>query len=85
MAFEYRDATLEDAAFAADVYSAAHPAEPLDPLMTRYEWQNGYAGWTYDRRIATRDGRPVGFAETEIPAPGATPKRFAFIRGEPLP
>jgi len=85
MAFEFRDATLDDAAFWSDVHTAAHPNEPLDPVMQRYEWEHGYANWTYDRRVASCDGRAVGVVLMELPQAGVTKTRFASIRGEVLP
>lgn len=85
MGFDFRAATLDDATFWSDVYTAAHPNEPLDPVMQRYEWEHGYEGWIYDRRVARADGRDVGVVLLEVAPPGRTARRFASVSGEMLP
>jgi GNAT superfamily N-acetyltransferase len=82
---EFRPARLDDAAFWSDVYTAAHPNEPLDPVMQRYEWENGYEKWQTDRTVVSYDGRPIGVGQMERPDWSLVPKRFAHVRGEILP
>lgn len=61
MEVTYRPATLDDAALAADIMTAAYPPMPQDPVMLRERW-----GWTRDgyrvaRLIAWRQGRAIAF------------------------
>ena len=85
MALEFTPASLDDAALYADVYSAAHPTEPLDPLMQRYEWEHGYENWTTDRSVVWEGGRRVGVALMEHARWGLFPKRWADVMAEVLP
>jgi GNAT superfamily N-acetyltransferase len=84
-AFEYRPATAADAAFAADVYTFAHPDEPVDPVMLRYEWESGSSNWSEDRSLICLDGRPVGYAYLQHPRWEVATSRFATINAELLP
>jgi len=85
MALGFTPATLDDAAFYADVYTAAHPTEPLDPLMQRHEWEHGYDRWTTDRYVVSRDGRRIGVALMLHAHWGLFPTRWADVGGEVLP
>ena len=85
MTLEFVPATLDDAAFYADVYSAAHPNEPLDPLMQRYEWEHGYENWTAERRVVLSEGRRIGVALMQHARWDTIPTRWADIAGEVLP
>jgi RimJ/RimL family protein N-acetyltransferase len=60
-AISYRPATLEDAAFASDVMTAAYPELPQDPVMTRFRWENPRLGYVYTHFLAHRDERPIAF------------------------
>lgn len=60
----YRAATVEDAALAADLMTAAYPRLPTDPVMTRYRWENPRIGYEYTHFLALRDGRPIGFLDS---------------------
>lgn len=57
----YRPATLDDAELASDVMTAAYPALPQDPVMTRLRWQHPRRGFTYGRFIVERDATAIGF------------------------
>ena len=85
MTLEFTPATVDDAAFYADVYSAAHPTEPLDPLMQRYEWEHGYEKWRTDRSVVWAKGRRIGVALMQHARWDAIPRRWADIGGELLP
>jgi GNAT superfamily N-acetyltransferase len=56
-----RPATLDDAALAADLMTAAYPSEPEDPIVTRYRWEHPRDGWSVARFIAELDRVPVAF------------------------
>jgi RimJ/RimL family protein N-acetyltransferase len=54
-----RAATLDDAEFAADVWTAHDPDDPVDPLIQRYQWKTA-PPWPRERFIFELDGRAVG-------------------------
>ncbi len=58
-----RPATLEDATLAADLMTAAYPALPEDPILTRYRWEHPRKAWSVGRYIAGIGGRPIAFVE----------------------
>ena len=58
---QIRRASLEDAALAADLMTAAYPVEPEDPVMTADRWANDREDYTYGRFIAELDGTPVAY------------------------
>lgn len=58
-----RTATLDDAALAADLMTAAYPALPEDPIITRYRWAHPRMGWSVGRYIGEIGGRPLAFVE----------------------
>ena len=80
---ELRPASLDDAALAADIYSAQYPDEPLDPLMLRYEWE--HTTWTADRSVIERDGRAIGSAYAMHPDWEKARQRFAIVGADLLP
>jgi mycothiol synthase len=57
----YRPATLEDAELASDLMSAAYPALPQDPQLTRYRWKHPRKDMTSARFIGEIAGRPAAF------------------------
>jgi len=85
IALEFTPASLDDAQFYADVYSAAHPTEPLDPLMQRHEWEHGSDNWTTDRSLVTKGGRRIGVALMQHARWDVIPSRWADVGGELLP
>lgn len=80
-----RLATLEDAAFAADLWTALRPDAPSDPLVTRYWWAVGSSNWSVERFVVERQGRPVGYAEMEHPRPEVAGDRRANVYADALP
>jgi RimJ/RimL family protein N-acetyltransferase len=59
----YRPATLDDAALAADVMTAAYPDLAEDPVITRYHWEHPRQSHSYGRFIAEMDSRPIAFLD----------------------
>lgn len=57
----FRPASLDDAALAADLMTAANPAMAQDPIVTAYRWQHPREGWAIGRLIAELDGRPIAY------------------------
>jgi RimJ/RimL family protein N-acetyltransferase len=57
----YRPATLDDAALAADLMTAAYPALPQDPVLTRMRWESPRKGYAYGRFITMENGRPIAY------------------------
>ncbi len=58
----FRPATLDDAAFAANVATAMRPDEPEDPASWRHWWASEDPAWTNERFIVLRDSAPIGYA-----------------------
>lgn len=58
-----RLATLDDAALASELMTAAYPAFPEDPIITRYRWEHPRHGWTLARYIAAVGDQPVAFVD----------------------
>jgi RimJ/RimL family protein N-acetyltransferase len=56
-----RPASLDDAALAADIMTAAYPELPEDPVLTRYRWEHPRDRWSYGRFIAELRGQPVAY------------------------
>jgi GNAT superfamily N-acetyltransferase len=54
-----RPASIDDAALASDLITAAYPAEPEDPEVTRFRWAHPKDGWTQRRFIASMNGQPI--------------------------
>lgn len=82
---QFRESTLDDAAFHADVYTHAQPEKPRDPKVERYWWENPDDNWVAQRFVVERDGRAIGVAICEHPRWEVSPERFADIGGELLP
>ena len=57
----FRPASLDDAAVAADMMTAAYPPEPQDPVVIRYRWMHPRLGWSTGRFIAELDARPIAY------------------------
>jgi GNAT superfamily N-acetyltransferase len=57
----FRPATLDEAALAADLMTAAYPAMAQDPIVTRYRWEHPRKGWAIGRFIAESDGQPIAY------------------------
>ena len=76
---ELRAATLDDAAFVADVDTETHPDDPKDPQMERHWWSIAADDDVIERWIVALDGAAVGYATREHPAWSKMPKRFASL------
>jgi len=78
----FRQATLDDAAFAADVMSAVSPETPWDPVSLRYWWSQPDEFQEVVRFIVLRAKTPVGFAQIDHARWDVQPERYASIRGD---
>ncbi|TME62919.1 MAG: hypothetical protein E6I51_05605 [Chloroflexi bacterium] len=75
----------DDAAFAADVETAARPHAPRDPVSYRYWWSQPDEFVEFARFIVHRGGERIGFASTEHARWEVQPARYGAVRGELLP
>jgi hypothetical protein len=80
-----RPATLDDAAFAADMYTALQPDDPEDPVLWRDWWASVDPSSTVERYVALREERPVGLTGMQHPAWERMPERYARIMGDLVP
>lgn len=80
-----RPATLDDAAFVSDMFTAVWPDEPEDPVLTRYWWEHPWDDGLFERYMATRDGHDVGFIAMGHPAWERMPERYARLQAELVP
>ncbi len=81
----FRLATVDDAAFAADVATAARPDEPEDPAAWRHWWATDDPAWTNERFIVLRETTPIGFARHNHAPWDQMEKRYGRIGFELLP
>ena len=81
----FRRASLDDAAFVADVGTARRPDEPADPKKLAHWWRSDDPEWTNDRHVAERAGTRVGYAYQTHPPWAKLPKRYARLGCELLP
>jgi hypothetical protein len=81
----FRDATLDDAAFSADVQTAVFPERPTDPVIERYWWEQPDDTFVVRRWIVQRDARDVGIAWIEHPAWRLLQVPHGGVGGEVLP
>jgi GNAT superfamily N-acetyltransferase len=65
---QFREATLDDATFSADVQTAVFPARPIDPVIERYWWEQPDDTFVSRRWIVQRDGQDIGVAAFYHPA-----------------
>lgn len=81
-----RSATLDDAAFFADMETAVRPQDPEDPVMARHWWEHPWDGGVWHRWIAERDGRPSGLAMAARPRTwDDVPERWGRVNAQLLP
>jgi len=80
-----RPATLHDAAFAADMWTAVRPDEAEDPILIRYWWEHPWDDSTWDRYVAMHGGRAVGLAAQDHSTWEKMPARFARLSAELIP
>ncbi len=79
----FRPATLDDATFAADVYTAVRPTAPVDPVVLRDQWETN--AWVVERFVVECDAAPIGFAFVEHPRWDVANTRFANVGGDLFP
>ncbi len=77
----FREATLDDAAFFADVYSAVRPTRATDPVVERYWWEQPDDTYVARRWVVQRAGREIGVATFEHPAWGRLREPHGNIGG----
>ena len=82
LALAFQPATLDDAGFWSDVYTEAQPERPVDPVITRYEWEHPARNWVDLRYIVTDGGRRVGVAGLAHHRWEIAPKRYASVGGD---
>lgn len=80
-----RPATFDDAAFAADLYTAVLPDDPQDPQQTEYWWRHPHAGRITERFVGTLDGALIAFAFHRHDDWSRTTERYGTIGGDLLP
>lgn len=81
----FRPATLDDAAFAADVATAMRPDEPEDPASWRHWWATDDPTWTNERFIVLRQDTPIGFARHNHAPWAKMAERYGRLGFELLP
>ena len=81
----FREATLDDAAFYADVATAVRPTRPTDPVVERYWWEQPDDTYVSRRWVVQREGRDIGVATLDHPAWGKLQVPHGDIGGEVLP
>ena len=82
---ELRPATLDDAAFVADVDTAVIPDDPEDPRMLRHYWTMVEPGSTVERFIASLGRDDVGYVNRSHANWTKMPERFGRISFEIRP
>ena len=82
---EFREATLDDAAFSADVYTEVFPERPTDPVIERYWWAQPDDTFVTRRWVVRRDGADIGVAYFDHPAWERLQVPHGDIGGEILP
>ena len=82
---ELRPATLDDAAFVADVDTAVSPDDSQDPTMLRHYWTMVEPESTVERFIATHGGTEIGYAIRSHTSWAKMPERFGRISFEIRP
>ncbi len=80
-----RPATIDDAAFAADMWTAVRPDDPEDPVLTRYWWEHPWDDSIWERYLATRGGREAGLCAVDHPTWDKMPERYARLQAELAP
>lgn len=80
-----RPATLDDAAFAADMYTALSPDDPEDPVLWRHWWATADPTSTIERYVALQGDRPAGITQMTHAAWEKMPERYARVVADVLP
>jgi mycothiol synthase len=74
-----RPATLDDAAFVADILTERHPDDPEDPQLMRHWWTIQEPAATVERFIVSADGADVGYVMRSHESWTKMPERFGRI------
>ena len=74
-----RPATLDDAAFFADVLTEAHPDDPEDPQLMRHWWTIQDPEATVERFVVSVVGADAGFVSRSHESWAKMPERFGRI------
>jgi GNAT superfamily N-acetyltransferase len=82
---QFREATLDDASFSADVQTAVFPTRPTDPVIERYWWEQPDDTFVSRRWIVQRDGQDIGVAAFDHPAWARLQVPHGDIYGDLLP
>ena len=82
---QFREATLDDATFSADVQTAVFPTRPTDPVIERYWWEQPDDTFVSRRWIVQRDGQDIGVAAFDHPAWARVQVPHGDIYGDLLP
>jgi GNAT superfamily N-acetyltransferase len=77
-----RPATLDDARFVADLWTALYPDSAEDPVLTRYWWEHPWDDGKWDRYVAVLGGRDVGFVAQGHPKWEQMPERYARTQAD---
>ncbi|HEY8655686.1 MAG TPA: hypothetical protein VIN34_02995 [Candidatus Limnocylindria bacterium] len=75
-------ATLDDASYAADIFTENEPDDPADGLLIRHFWSNPHQGSVAERYVVTAaDGERVGFAAHFHQDWAKLPTRYGQVNG----
>lgn len=80
-----RPATLQDARFAADLWTAVRPDDPQDPVAYEHYWANPEEKGVNERFIGELAGERVAMAQQRHTKWEHTPKRYGGVGGDLLP
>ena len=80
-----RPATLEDARFAADLWTAVRPDDPEDPVAWEHYWANPEEKGVNERFIGELAGERVAMTQQRHTKWEHTPKRYGSVGGDLLP
>lgn len=81
----FQPATLEDARFAADVFTACFPDSPVDPHLLRHHWATMHRAYVKERFVMLMGDTPAGVAWHEHAPWDSVRKRHGRVRAELLP
>jgi len=75
-------ATLDDASYAADVFTENDPDDPADGLLIRHFWSNPHHGAVAERYVVTSaEGERIGFAAHFHQDWSKLPTRYGQVNG----
>ncbi|HEX4744187.1 MAG TPA: GNAT family N-acetyltransferase, partial [Candidatus Limnocylindria bacterium] len=82
---ELRPATVDDARFVADLYTAVRPDDAEDPDTLAHNWRNPDTKIAIERFVGEAGGEPVAFAQQRHSRWEHTPERFGSVGADLLP